>query len=285
MATWRTDSPTRRILGAVLVAAAATGVARADEVIEHEYDPFMPWGADHLETFALETAALETNTTIEDVESVSIALSSQFAVSEVRAASVTLNMGLRDNTVEQTDVDQSARIEGSGNDNAGLVGINQDAGNVNNQTNVVAVALGADGNAINQVDVAGSIVTTGNTSVVTSGARVATMDGSFNDTLGVAQINQNAGNLNQQANIVAVAMGIGAGENLIGMSDRTLETMTSNPDIPDHDSEDPNAPQLDTGVNDSFHNFVGVAQVGQMAGDGNIATKTFGVSARVVPAQ
>ncbi len=129
--------------------------------------------------------------------------------------------------------------------NRGIVGVNQDVGNMVNQANLVAFALTGDedaftdaqaevdqrnGGADPSIEPANGPIPTGNT--VQWGADPGTpnaadpilltalIDTSISYNLGVVGVNQNAGNMNNQTNAVAVAAGIDFGprtnENPVG---------------------------------------------------------------------
>jgi hypothetical protein len=116
--------------------------------------------------------------------------------------------------------------------NRGIVGVNQDVGNMVNQANLVAFALTGDEDAFTDAqaevdqrnggaDPGTTPIPTGNT--VQWGADpgppnaadpillTALIDTSISYNLGVVGVNQNAGNMNNQTNAVAVAAGIDFG--------------------------------------------------------------------------
>ena len=126
-------------------------------------------------------------------------------------------------------INRHAVINGSVNTNTGIVGVNQDVGNMVNQANVVAIALTTTPATV--VDAAG--VTRNIGSVVNSQAeadqknerntvvqrevfdrsrldRSATISGSVNGNSGVVGVNQNSGNMNNQLNKLSLAIGPGA---------------------------------------------------------------------------
>jgi len=130
------------------------------------------------------------------------------------------------NTVNAKDSTFTASIgPGSLSGNTGIVQLNQDAGNNNNQTNAIALAAGVDNDAAEDVLVALSEAALGQESsnnVVTEGGgttlangdltnndatfKSATMDGALNGSTGaVIGVNQAAGNNANQGNVVSVA--------------------------------------------------------------------------------
>lgn len=103
------------------------------------------------------------------------------------------------------DPDRTAVIENSVNDNTGVVGVNQNSGNMNNQLNKLSIAIGAGAkvalseaalgqvNANNRVEEAG---THRHTEIVGSGS----------NNSGIVGINQSTGNMNNQASVVSMAV-------------------------------------------------------------------------------
>jgi hypothetical protein len=115
-----------------------------------------------------------------------------------------------------------ALIEDSVNDNSGIVGVNQDVGNMVNQANVVALAVTNSESALTHAQAETDQVNTLNFSVHREDTAfdinapeanpnlTATITGSINGNAGVVGVNQNAGNMNNQANLVALAVGLGS---------------------------------------------------------------------------
>jgi hypothetical protein len=115
-------------------------------------------------------------------------------------------------------------ITGSGNNNSGVLSINQAAGNMNNQGNAVSIAVDfvvVDGPAppvvressgfaesqaaVDQLNTA-NLVDTVNL-LFRSGA----INNSLNNNSGVVHVNQAPGNMNNQANALSVAVSLSAG--------------------------------------------------------------------------
>ena len=107
-------------------------------------------------------------------------------------------------------------ITDSINDNSGIVGVNQDAGNMVNQANVVAMAITNSDTAVTNSQAEASQLSLFNSSfhheleVDTSGDLTATIANSVNRNAGIVGVNQNVGNMNNQTNTVALAVGIGS---------------------------------------------------------------------------
>jgi hypothetical protein len=97
----------------------------------------------------------------------------------------------------------SAYISGSINSNTGVVQFNQNSGNVNNQHNIIAMAVGPAAVALNEValgQVNANLRAEDNNS-----PRLASIVESINSNTGVVQVNQNVGTLNNQTNIISIS--------------------------------------------------------------------------------
>jgi hypothetical protein len=92
------------------------------------------------------------------------------------------------------------------------------------------------------------------------------IENSFNNTQGIAQVNQAAGKGNNQLNIVALAFAPGASFSP-ALTDTELQQISDPNQQPVHD-------YVGQGnqMNNSFNNFSGIAQVSQVAGDANMIT-------------
>lgn len=113
-------------------------------------------------------------------------------------------------------------ITSSINNNRGLTGVNQNVGNMMNQTNAVAVAAGVTlggpttvgGATVALAETALGQETTGNTVTETttgggSGTdKLASAIGSINGNIGITQVNQAVGNMGNQGNAVAVGAAV-----------------------------------------------------------------------------
>ncbi|MBI5025726.1 MAG: hypothetical protein HZC12_03160 [Nitrospirae bacterium] len=112
------------------------------------------------------------------------------------AAIHTINVPIRD-----------AIIVGSINSNRGIVGVNQSVGNINNQHNAIAIAIAMDGAvALNEADL-------GQANIIASVSETNThkrdiISGSINENRGIVNVNQTSGNMNNQANVVSMSLGL-----------------------------------------------------------------------------
>jgi hypothetical protein len=159
------------------------------------------------------------------------------------AESITvINQANNDNTVNFTSGTLSARlpadllaqIVGSVNLNLGITQVNQDVGNANNQANSVSAAVSWTQAffAESQIEVEqytiNNTATTDGTVTFNLGQqnKAAVMAGSVIGNLGITQVNQSTGNMNNQLN--AVDLGIGA-NSAVALSEAALgQTNTGN---------------------------------------------------------
>jgi hypothetical protein len=109
--------------------------------------------------------------------------------------------------------------EGSINLNTGIVGVNQDVGNMVNQANNVAFAITDSATSVTHSEAWAEQINTNNFSrqeEFLEGEepfepdKTTEIEESVNDNAGVVGVNQNAGNNNNQANGVAMAVGEGS---------------------------------------------------------------------------
>ncbi len=154
--------------------------------------------------------------------------------------------------VNNFGIDVDASITDSIHDNTGIVDVNQDVGNMANQGNQVALAIavpeaGAEAspvvvnsqseaeqinrnNAVWHGEDPGSLsadapFVIGNPD---GNNENATIDGSINDNVGIVNVNQNAGNMNNQANSEALAVATDLAG--VALSEATLGQVNTNPE-------------------------------------------------------
>ncbi len=101
-------------------------------------------------------------------------------------------------------VNKLASITDSVNDNTGVINVNQNAGNMNNQTNGVAAAIGIGAVvALSEADLGQE--TSHNHVDEVATVKTATIEGSINGNQGIVNVNQSTGNMNNQGNVVSLA--------------------------------------------------------------------------------
>lgn len=209
-----------------------------------------------------------------------------FAAAEADAI---VNVVNRDNTVgpdlvitqtpqDDRNVRRTNRIANSILLNRGIVGVNQDTGDNNNQSNVVAVAFTDFPDSLVNAQVAVDQLNTGNTAfhredgftplpipapTTLPGSAFHTnveMLDSVNFNIGIVGVNQNGGNNNNQTNAVAVAAGLDAG---LALAETALGQENS-----DNYVKDTNTLKRDL-IQSSVNNNTGVVSVNQSAGANN----------------
>ena len=181
--------------------------------------------------------------------------------------------------VTQQGGDLSVDFIDSGNFLRGVLSVNQEAGNMNQQANVQAIAMAdaAGGVGLVTIDVNTVQELRGNTlTLIDPGPSEVTIQNSFNNGTGIVGINQAAGNLNEQLHVVAIGIGLNVGPDAIQIGDAQLGDIGTDQD----NSKTLQGPES-TGQNtlaDSFNDFTGIAQVSQVTGDLNRVTQVIGVS-------
>ncbi|NIO05529.1 MAG: hypothetical protein GTN74_13230 [Proteobacteria bacterium] len=107
--------------------------------------------------------------------------------------------------------DPSSEISNSIRQNSGIVGVNQASGTMNNQGNVVATATTTGLSAFVNSQAATEQENELNVELQLLAVSAGRIDGSISGNDGVVGVNQASGSLNNQANTVAVAAGLGGG--------------------------------------------------------------------------
>lgn len=188
-------------------------------------------------------------------------------------------------TVNQTIVEGGSPLEttitGSFNDNRGVFGVNQSAGNSNSQANVRVLAL-ADRNArtLQATDIDTAMVLEGNT-LVARGPRRASISDSFNDSVGILGVNQASGSLNQQVNVLALAFGRSAGHDASILNNALLSRVDGSKT---NELTDDGPIERQASLSSSFGDFKGIVQGSQVAGDLNQVGNLLAVNVRTVGA-
>jgi hypothetical protein len=100
---------------------------------------------------------------------------------------------------------RDALIAGSINNNIGITAVNQAAGNVNNQANAISLGVSLlPGVALSDAALGQWVVT--NTHSEINVSKSAQMTTSVMGNTGITQVNQSAGNLGNQSNVVSIAL-------------------------------------------------------------------------------
>ena len=195
------------------------------------------------------------------------------------AAMVTQEAG--GNRIEEQNVRALAMIQDSGRNNVGIVSINQNSGNLNNQANVrvlnVLEAAQGVGPAIQEMQIWGSTKRTDNTVISDGGERETRIANSFGGTVGIVGVNQSAGSLNQQANVLVLNIGLALDASMAALADSALGEVNSG----NSHTQGAVGSRADV-LMDSFQNFRGIAQVAQSSGDVNAVGNYLGISTQVM---
>jgi len=96
------------------------------------------------------------------------------------------------------------------NNNQGIVGVNQSVGNMNNQGNAVAIAAGLLRDTVGGVVIALAEADLGqvnaeNIVLEQASQKLDWIQDSINNNHGITSVNQSAGNMNNQGNVVAIS--------------------------------------------------------------------------------
>ncbi|MEW6328469.1 MAG: hypothetical protein AB1487_12915 [Thermodesulfobacteriota bacterium] len=117
--------------------------------------------------------------------------------------------------VPAVPIKKSATINtGVGDSSAGVMGINQSPGSLNNQGNATSVSMAADGDAFLHAESAAEKKNgvigengSGNSVAATEITRENTIDASLKGAAGILGVNQSAGSINNQDNAASLAVG------------------------------------------------------------------------------
>jgi hypothetical protein len=211
-------------------------------------------------------------TTIEGVNAVAGA-----SLGAVEGAAI-LDQALIGNRIEEWNVTRRVLMQDSFQENHGIVNVNQEAGNLNNQANVRVLAVGRADSVVQGLDLAGSARSLDNTVISSGGERENRISNSFGRTVGIVGANQSAGNLNQQSNVLVLGIGAALGPEVVALGDASLGEISARNTVK---QEGPTGPRAEI-LTDSFAGFRGIAQVNQSAGDLNVMGNFVGFSLTVL---
>jgi hypothetical protein len=174
-------------------------------------------------------------------------------------------------------------IEASFNGFTGIGQANQAAGSLNNQGNVVAIAATSagrltdsfgcerDSEGLSHTEVAVEQVNTDNCLISAAVTHVDAIYSSFNDFTGIGQVNQAAGFMNNQNNVVAISANL-EGPGVVALNDTFLtQENTGN-------QATLVAVNYQATIGSSFNNFTGIGQVNQSPGSMNNQANIVSVS-------
>jgi hypothetical protein len=162
----------------------------------------------------------------------------------------------------------------SGNGSQGLIGVNQNTGDFNNQANITTIAVSGALNSAALAKVIADLEQSDNVAFDSQVVQTNSIKDSFNNYNGVAQLNQTTGQANSQLNIVAIAFAPGASFSP-ALTDVELSGVTSPITGRSQSSASPDSTNT---IEGSFNNFQGLAQVQQIAGDGNVVVNVVAIA-------
>jgi len=193
------------------------------------------------------------------------------AISSAVSADALVNQTLIGNRLVERDVISTSIMQDTFVDGRGILSVNQASGNISNQANVRVLAFTDGEGLLYDLSLATSARSIKNSVIVYGGEREDRISNSFGGAVGIVGVNQSAGSLNQQVNVVVLGIGVALGPGVVALGDATLgETIADN-------SASGSSNRADI-ITDSFTGFRGIAQVNQSSGDLNVLGNTLGFS-------
>ena len=112
---------------------------------------------------------------------------------------------IADNSLDAAGSVRSTTIEANAFEGAlGIIGVNQAAGHMNNQNNIVTMSIG-DSPIVSLSDSDLGLVSTNNTVVESGVTKIDIIsDNAFKGATGIISVNQSSGSMNNQVNIIIV---------------------------------------------------------------------------------
>ena len=193
------------------------------------------------------------------------------AISSAVSADALVNQTLIGNRLVERDVISTSIMQDTFVDGRGILSVNQASGNISNQANVRVLAFTDGEGLLYDLSLATSARSIKNSVIVYGGEREDRISNSFGGAVGIVGVNQSAGSLNQQVNVVVLGIGVALGPGVVALGDAALgETIADN-------SASGSSNRADI-ITDSFTGFRGIAQVNQSSGDLNVLGNTLGFS-------
>jgi hypothetical protein len=183
------------------------------------------------------------------------------------------NQRNQSNTACENCAEKLDTIAGSINGNVGITSVNQSSGNNNNQGTVIAFSWDLPEDPPGDPPPGGDPGNTGFAHAQTAGSqymlsnvidtvnivfRDAVMTDSVNRNVGITAVNQSAGNINNQANAISVAVSLSNG---VALADTALGQFNSG-----HNVQESNVSKQ-VFIGTSINGNVGITQVNQAAGN------------------
>ncbi len=132
---------------------------------------------------------------------------SETALTDANAAASQVNKDNLSGTTVPLDIgnwNKDNRIINSLNGNSGVIHVNQNSGDMNNQLNITSGAVG-DGSIVAMADAELGQFNTGNTVFDVNSQKRDRILGSVNGNSGIVNVNQSSGKFNNQATVVSFA--------------------------------------------------------------------------------
>jgi hypothetical protein len=200
------------------------------------------------------------------------------AISSAVSGDAMVNQTLIGNRLEERDVVSTSIMQDTFRDGRGILSVNQASGNINNQANVRVLAIADGEGLVYDLSLATSARSIKNTVVVYGGEREDRISNSFGGAIGIVGVNQSAGNLNQQVNVLVLGIGVALGPEAITLGDATLGDISADNSLK---SDGAGGSRADV-ITDALAGFRGIAQMSQSSGDLNAMGNRIGLSFTVV---
>ena len=183
---------------------------------------------------------------------------------------------IRENVLTVTDSVNSTRLADSLLGNQGILQINQDSGIGANQANIVAITVAAGAGTVPiGVAILSDAHYSNNTITATNVTRTNVIENILDGSTGIAQINQNSGNLNRGLNALGIAIGFGKGDAVI-ITEGNLAAASSGAQYNFEGS------LQGSNTISGVRNFSGIGQIAQTAGDGNVLVNSLAIGITVI---
>jgi hypothetical protein len=188
------------------------------------------------------------------------------------------------NTMTEVNSNYGVELSNAFHGFTGISQINQTAGTLNSQINVIGIAGLQGGGELRRLSLNYKSQVANNTlSTSASSYQVGILGTSFAGGAGVVMVNQSAGNMNTQFNAFNLAIGPMGANGARGLTDIELCAVKANNFI----IQDPAAPNKYSTKLDleggAFHNFTGMWSSNQVAGNQNQVATVFNVNVITMP--
>jgi hypothetical protein len=160
--------------------------------------------------------------------------------------------------------------------NQGIMQVNQESGIGANQANIVAISVAAGAGTVPiGVAILSDAHYSNNTIFASNVTRTNVIENILDGSAGIAQINQNSGNLNRNLNALGIAIGFGKGDAVV-ITEGNLAAASSGATF-NYEGTIQSSSRID-----GVRNFSGIGQIAQTAGDGNVAVNSLAIGVVVI---